>query len=51
MITTTDKVHLMCDCVHGPIINGIREQFFSFILGATPGYKNIKEPNFILNKK
>ena len=31
MITTTDKVHLKCDCVDGSIVNGIREQIlFSF---------------------
>ena len=28
MITTTDKVHLKCDCVDGSIVNGIREHFF-----------------------
>ena len=26
MITTTDKVHLKCDCVDGSIVNGIRKQ-------------------------
>ena len=52
MITTTDKVHLKCDCVDGSIVNGIREQIlFSFNLSAPPGYKIIKEPNIILNKK
>ena len=52
MITTTDKVHLKCDCVDGSIVNGIREQIlFSFNLSAPPGYKIIKEPNFILYKK
>ena len=52
MITTTDKVHLKCDCVDGSIVNGIREQIsFSFILSAPPGYKIIKEPNIILYKK
>ena len=52
MITTTDKVHLKCDCVHGSIVNGIREQIlFSFNLSAPPGYKIIKEPNIILYKK
>ena len=35
MITTTDKVHLKCDCVDGSIVNGIREQIlFSFNLGT-----------------
>ena len=52
MITTTDKVHLKCDCVDGSIGNGIREQIlFSFNLSAPPGYKIIKEPNIILYKK
>ena len=52
MITTTDKVHLKCDCVDGSIVNGIREQIlFSFNFSAPPGYKIIKEPNIILYKK
>ena len=52
MITTTDKVHLKCDCVDGSIVNGIREQIlFSFNLSSPPGYKIIKEPNVILYKK
>ena len=52
MITTTDKVHLKCDCVDGSIVNGTREQIlFSFNLSAPPGYKIIKEPNIILYKK
>ena len=52
MITTTDKVHLKCDCVDGSIVNGIREQIlFSFILSAPPGYKIIKEPTTVLYKK
>ena len=52
IITPTDKVHLMCDCVDGSIVNGIREQIlFSLNLSAPPGYKNLKEPNTILYKK
>ena len=52
MITTTDKVHLKCDCVDGSIVNGIRQQIlFSFNLSAPPGYTIIKEPNIILYKK
>ena len=52
MITTTDKVHLKCDCVDGPIVNGIWEQvLFSFNLSAPPGYKIIKEPSTVLYKK
>ena len=51
MITTTDKVHLKCDCVDGSNVNGIREQIlFSFNLSARPGYKIIKEPTTVLYK-
>ena len=51
MITTTDKVHLKCDCVDGSIVNGIREQIlFSSNLSAPPGYKFIKEPTTVLYK-
>ena len=52
MITTTDKVHLKCDCVDGSIVNGIREQIlFSFNLSAPPGYKIINIPTTVLYKK
>ena len=52
MITTTDKVHLKCDCVDGSIVNGIREHvLFSFKLSAPPGYEIIKEPTTVLYKK
>ena len=52
MITTTDKVHLKCDCVDGSIVNGLLEQIlFSYILSAPPGYKILKEHNIILYKK
>ena len=38
MITSTEKVHLKCDCVDSSIITGIREQIlFIFILSAPPG--------------
>ena len=52
MITTTDKVHLKCDCVDGSIVNGIRGQIlFSFNLSAPPGYKIINNPTTVLYKK
>ena len=52
MITTTDKVHLKCDCVDGSIVIGVREQkLFPVNLSAPPGYKIIKEPNIIIYKK
>ena len=53
MITTTDKVHLKCDCVDGSIVNDKREQnllrFFFLVLLRDK--KSIKEPNIILYKK
>ena len=49
MITTTDKVHLVCHCVDGSHVNGIREQIlFSININAPPGYKVIKEPTTVL---
>ena len=52
IITTTDKVHLKCDCVDGSIVYGFRERSLSsFNLSAHPGYKIIKEPTTVLYKK
>ena len=52
MISTTDKIHLKCDCVDESIVNGFREQIlFSFDLSAPPGYKIIEKPTTILYKK
>ena len=49
MISSTDKIHLKCDCVDGSFVSGIREQnLFSFNLGAPSGYKIMKKPNTIL---
>ena len=49
MITTTDKVHLKCDCVDGSIVIGIREQIlFRFNLSAPPGYKIIKSQYYFV---
>ena len=52
MITTTDKVHLKCDCVDGSIVSGIREQIlFSFNLSAPPGYKLQTIPQLFYTKR
>ena len=52
MITTTDKVHLKCDCVGVLIANGVREEtFLSFNLSASLGYKIIKKRNNFLYEK
>ena len=50
-VMTTDKYHLKCHCVDGSIVNGIREQFFSFKLSAPPRYMNMKEPNNVSHEK
>ena len=44
-ILSVDKVHLKSECVHGSIINGIREPIlYSFALSSPPGHKINKKP-------
>ena len=51
-ITGIDKIHLKCDCIHGLIVNGIREPIlYSFALSSPPGHKIYKEPRVKLFKK
>ena len=52
MVTTTNKVHLKCDCVDISIVNGIREQISYSFNSSAPhlGYKNKKEPTTVLYK-
>ena len=51
-ITGIDKIHLKCDCIHGSIVNGIREPIlYSFGLSSPPGHKICKEPRVKLFKK
>ena len=51
-ITETDKNDLKCDCINGPIVNGIREPIlYSFVLSSPPGHKIYKEPGIKLFKK
>ena len=48
-ITGFDKVHLICDCINGSIVNGVREPIlFSFALSSPPGHKIYKEPRIKL---
>ena len=50
--TGIDKIHLKCDCIQGPIVNGIREPIlYSFALSSPPGHKIYKEPRIKLFKK
>ena len=51
-ITGIDKIHLICDCIQGSIVNGIREPIlYSFALSSPPGHKIYKEPRIKLFKK
>ena len=51
-ITGIDKIHLKCDCMHGSLVNGIREPIlYTFALSSPPGHKIYKEPNVKLFKK
>ena len=51
-ITGIDKIHLKCDCIHGSIVNGVREPIlYSFALSSPPGHKIYKEPRVKLFKK
>ena len=51
-ISTVDKVHLICNCVDGPIVNAKGESIlFSSSLDARPGYKISKEPSSFLVRK
>ena len=47
-----DKVHLQCDCIHGSIVNGIREPIlYSLALDQPTGHKIYKQPRIKLSKK
>ena len=51
-ITGIDKIHLKCDCIHGSILNGVREPIlYSFALSSPPSHKIYKEPRVKLFKK
>ena len=51
-ITGIDKIHLKCDCIHGSLVNGIREPIlYSFALSSPPGHKIYNEPKVKLFKK
>ena len=44
-ITVSDKVHLKCDCIDGPILDGVRQSISnSFAFTSPPGHKIYKEP-------
>ena len=51
-LSSTNKIHLKCDCIDGSVVNGIREPIlFSFVLDKPSGYKVFSEPETIHYKK
>ena len=51
-LSSTNKIHLKCDCIDGSIQDGIRQPIlFSFVLDKPAGYKVFCEPETIHYKK
>ena len=43
--STIGKIHLKCDLIDGPVVNGIREPIvFTFVLDKPSGYNVFGEP-------
>ena len=51
-LSSTNKIHLKCDCIDGSIHDGVRQPIlFSFVLDKPSGYKVFCEPETIHYKK
>ena len=51
-LSSTNKIHLKCDCIVGSIQDGVRQPIlFSFVLDKPSGYKVFCEPETIHYKK
>ena len=51
-LSSTNKIHLKCDCNDGSFQNGLRQPIlFSFVLDKPAGYKVFCEPETIHYKK
>ena len=51
-LSSTNKIHLKCDCIDGSVVNGIQEPIlFSFVLDKPSGYKVFCEPETMHFKK
>ena len=51
-ITGIEKVHLKCDCIHGSIVNGVREPVLhSSGLSSPQGRKKYNQPRIKLFEK
>ena len=51
-LSSTNKIHLKCDCIDESVVNGIRQPIlYSFVLDKPSGYKVFCEPETIHYKK
>ena len=51
-LSSTNKIHLKCECIDGTVVNGIREPIlFSFVLDKRSGYKVFCQPETIHYEK
>ena len=51
-LSSTNKIHLKCDCIDGSVQNGLRQPIlFSFVLDKPSGYKVFSEPETIQYKQ
>ena len=51
-LSSTNKIHLKCDCIDGSIQDGVRQPIlFSFVLDKPSGYKVFREPETIHYRK
>ena len=51
-LSSTNKIHLECDCNDGSIQNGLRDPIlFSFVLDKPSGYKVFSKTKTVLFKK
>ena len=51
-LSSTNKIHLKCDCIDGRVVDGLRQPIlYSFVLDNLPGYKVFCEPETIHFKK
>ena len=48
-LTSTNKIHLKCDCIDASIQNGLRQPIpFSFVIDKPSGYKVFYQPETVL---
>ena len=51
-LSTTNKIHLKCNCIDGSIVDGMRQtNLYSFVLDKLTRYKVFSEPKTVHYKK